>query len=276
MSQDAIPKEERVKQAAVFVCLILSLAVTSASAQAIRNPGFDSNLNNWWLCCGLSNNATPGTVAWEGPGSVLLVDSGAPGSTGLAQPTCDTLYVGDSAWVDVNVLHAENTTIGLSLGDEGTYGQYVQIEAPSPGFHRLVIHADRKYKPGTWYGFSAMSWPGSCTLRISYANASLLEGEKQGTTSVVRSAMEANPNPATGRTNLSFNIPRMCKGRLVVYDATGNLVRNIERRLYSSGLHSAVWNGRDESGQLASPGTYLIRLTTDDGHEQTTSVVVTR
>ena len=269
------------KHIAVFVCLVLCLAASSASAvQAIRNPGFDTDLSSWWLCHGLTNYDPTGqdTVAWEGAGSVLLAESGAPGSIGLGQPTCKDLHVGDSAWVDFTVVNQQYTTISLVLGDQNgdsANGQIVQINEPLPGSYHLVIYANKVYPQGTWYLFQLLSWPGQCTVRVSRADAPVCE-EKAGASPVARPAMSANPNPATGRTTVCFSTPQLRIGRLAVYDAAGNLVRNIERRLYSVGPHSAVWNGRDENGRSVSTGTYLVRLTTDDGREQTTSVVVTR
>lgn len=266
------------KQIAVFVCLVLCLAATSASAQAIRNPGFASDLTYWWGCWGLTNFSTPGTITWEGPGSVLMVESGSPGSIGMSQPTCRALTPSDSAWADVNVLSQQYSTISLVLGDQNgdsANGQIVQINEPSPGPYHLVIHPNKVYPQGTWYCLQLLSWPGQCSVRVSYAGGSFLE-EKKSVAPVVGSALEANPNPATGRTTVSFNVPQLRKGRLAVYDAAGNLVRNVEQRLDSAGPHSAVWNGRDENGRSVSAGTYLVRLTTDDGREQTTSVVLAR
>ena len=266
------------KQIAVFVCLVLCLAATSASAQAIRNPGFSSDLGFWMIYHEGTNSSTPGTVTWEGAGSVLMEASGSPGTIGLAQPTCDSLRVGDSAWVNVEILSATNAQFSFFLGDfngGGANGQDTTLVDPSPGSYHLRITADKIYRQGTWYSFRILAWSGPMQARVSVANASIYEREA-GASPAVRPAMGVNPNPATGRTRVSFSTPQSCKGRLAVYDVGGNMVRSIERRLYSVGQHSAVWNGRDESGHSVSPGTYFIRLTTDDGREQTTSVVVTR
>jgi hypothetical protein len=275
-----LKKEERVKQIAVFVCLVLCLVATSASAQAIRNPGFDTDLSYWWLCHGLTNYDPTGqdTVAWEGAGSVLLGTSGSPGSIALAQPTCKPLNAGDSAWVNFTVVNQQYSTISLVLGDQNgdsANGQIAQINEPSPGSYHLVIHANKVYPQGTWYQFQLLCWPGQCTVRVSRADAPVCE-ERAGASPVARPAMSANPNPATGRTTVCFSTPQSRIGRLAVYDAAGGLVRNVQKRLYGAGQHTAVWNGRDESGSSVSPGTYFIKLTTEDGREETASVVVTR
>ena len=267
------------KYLAVFVCLVLCLAATSASAQAIRNPGFVSDLQSWMIYYEGTNSSSPGTVTWEGAGSVLLEASGDPGTIGLAQPTRGVISSGvDSAWVNVEILSATDATFSLFLGDcngDSSNGQSVDTANPSPGSYRLVIHANKTYPQGTWYSFRILAWSGPMQARVSYADASFLEEGETGRPPVLRPPMEVNPNPATGRTRVSFSTPQSCKGRLAVYDATGSLVREIEERHYSVGQHSATWNGRDESGHAVSPGTYFFRLSTGDGREETTPVVVT-
>jgi len=85
-----------------------------------------------------------------------------------------------------------------------------------------------------------------------------------------------NPNPATGRTRISFSTLQSCRGRLAVYDAAGSLVRVIEEERYGAGQHSAFWDGRGENGRAVSLGTYFVKLAIEDGRRETASVVVTR
>jgi hypothetical protein len=172
-AQNATPKEERVKQIAVFVCLVLCLAASAASAQAIRNPGF-TNLNYWNIYYEGTNWSTPGAVTWEGTGSVRLKASGGPGTIGMAQPTCEELHKGDTAWVDLRVVSSFGATFSLVLGD-GFWlggGQRAELVDPSPGSYHLSIVADRKYPQGTWYSFRILAWPGPMEVVVSHADAS--------------------------------------------------------------------------------------------------------
>jgi flagellar hook assembly protein FlgD len=44
---------------------------------------------------------------------------------------------------------------------------------------------------------------------------------------------------------------------------SGALVRTLVNEVMQPGVYSAMWNGRNDNGQLAGTGTYLYRMTAD-------------
>jgi len=68
-------------------------------------------------------------------------------------------------------------------------------------------------------------------------------------------------------TEFSFNIVRVGDNSPVsanVYSMDGKLIRSIsEDRELSSGRYTMIWDGRHESGQLASPGNYIVQMKVD-------------
>ena len=266
------------KSLVVVIGLLLCLVVSTVNAQAIRNPTFASDLNGWLTCYEnpASGQLTPGSVTWDPAygGSARMEVDGAPSAIGLCQPTCDTLFPGDSVWVDVNATDMGNFAgVHLIIGDGVGNGQQVDLQAP-PGDHHIVIYANKMYPQGTFYWFTMTAWPGACTVWVKTANASIVE-EDMGKSVTIRSALSANPNPTTGHVSISLSLPQPCRGRLAVYDAAGNLVRELENRRFLVGQYTTVWSGRDNTGHAVSPGTYFVRLTTQDGREEVAEVVVT-
>lgn len=67
------------------------------------------------------------------------------------------------------------------------------------------------------------------------------------------------PNPFTYETTLAFYLPREGQVRIEVSDMFGRSVRRVTAQAYAAGTHELLWS----AGELA-PGTYLIRLVTDD------------
>jgi len=269
-----------VKYLAVFVCLILGLEATSANAQALRNAGFDSDLNYWLTYYeNITNGSlTPGSASWDAKygGSVRMQEDGSPGNIGMCQPTSSAIQVGDKLGLDV-VFEASAyvTTFAFYLGDMIGNGQTAQLLEPAAGEYHLEITANKTYPQGTFCGFKITTWPGDATCWVKQATASILERESR-TSPTALPSMVANPNPATGRVRVSFSAAYSGKVRLAVYDAAGRLVKEVADRHYNMGQHSVSWNRRDESGHPVSPGTYFIRLATEDGRKETASVVVTR
>jgi flagellar basal-body rod modification protein FlgD len=69
---------------------------------------------------------------------------------------------------------------------------------------------------------------------------------------------------------IHFNLPQASNATTaVVYDAWGQQVRTIELGPRDAGLQQCVWDGRDQLGNMASPGVYQVAVMGEDvGGEQ--------
>ena len=77
-------------------------------------------------------------------------------------------------------------------------------------------------------------------------------------------ALEQNyPNPFNPTTNIPFQVGRPSHVTISLYNASGQLVRELYNAPASSGRHEVVWDGRDASGQPAPSGTYYCRMSSD-------------
>ncbi|MEE3234107.1 MAG: FlgD immunoglobulin-like domain containing protein [Candidatus Latescibacterota bacterium] len=72
------------------------------------------------------------------------------------------------------------------------------------------------------------------------------------------------PNPFNPYTQVSFNLPYEGRIDVGVYDVLGRRVRSLVGGLSKPGLHTVIWNGRDNSGRDVASGTYFLRLRFDD------------
>ena len=68
------------------------------------------------------------------------------------------------------------------------------------------------------------------------------------------------PNPFNPSTEIHFNLPAAGRTSLRIFDARGSLVRTLLNEHLTAGLHTAVWNGRDNRGAAVSSGVYFYRL----------------
>lgn len=68
------------------------------------------------------------------------------------------------------------------------------------------------------------------------------------------------PNPFNPATTIPFSLSTDGRVTLAVYSITGQLVRTLADGILDAGAHTAVWDGRDESGNSAGAGIYLYRL----------------
>jgi len=70
------------------------------------------------------------------------------------------------------------------------------------------------------------------------------------------------PNPFNTSTTISFILPASGFTQLVIYNITGQKVRELVAETMTAGIHNFMWDGRDDGGNLLSSGVYISRLST--------------
>jgi hypothetical protein len=68
------------------------------------------------------------------------------------------------------------------------------------------------------------------------------------------------PNPLAEMTSVEYYLPRRAVVQFSVYDAAGRAIRTLAGGVRNGGTHVLTWDGRDERGQRAAPGLYLIDI----------------
>jgi hypothetical protein len=68
------------------------------------------------------------------------------------------------------------------------------------------------------------------------------------------------PNPFNPSTTITYTIPKDDHVRLGIYNIRGELIRNLVGSFQPAGDFSVVWDGRNDRGQVAASGIYLIRI----------------
>lgn len=77
--------------------------------------------------------------------------------------------------------------------------------------------------------------------------------------------MAPSPNPAPGRSTVTFRIANPEFVRLTIADATGRQVRSLHQGVLAPGEHSLVWDGQSDGGRAVPAGLYFISLGTSSG-----------
>jgi ligand-binding sensor domain-containing protein len=68
------------------------------------------------------------------------------------------------------------------------------------------------------------------------------------------------PNPFNPLTTIRFYLNQKAMTDLVIYSVSGQKIRTLVSGEMSAGMHSVLWNSRDDHGQPVSSGVYLYRL----------------
>ena len=68
------------------------------------------------------------------------------------------------------------------------------------------------------------------------------------------------PNPFNPVTTIKFSLGKKGYTELSIYNITGQKIRELISDDLTAGIHSVVWNGRDEDNRPVSSGVYISRL----------------
>ena len=87
-------------------------------------------------------------------------------------------------------------------------------------------------------------------------------GVGNGGATMMIAAVQADPNPLNGSTEVSYRVLDRSPIALAVYDAAGRVVKVLTQASQTPGDHTLVWDGRFADGRQAASGVYFARLTT--------------
>jgi flagellar hook assembly protein FlgD len=72
--------------------------------------------------------------------------------------------------------------------------------------------------------------------------------------------LTARPNPFSPSTTIVLTLPEPARVRLIVYDASGRMVRALFEGPLPAGSVPIVWDGSDDRGRASVSGTYFARI----------------
>ncbi len=75
----------------------------------------------------------------------------------------------------------------------------------------------------------------------------------------------ASPNPFNPSTKINFLLPEASDVRLDIYNILGKRIATLYNEQLAAGVHTAVWESKDDFGRDVSSGTYFYVLTIDKG-----------
>lgn len=150
---------------------------------------------------------------------------------------------------------------GRNAGQPGPWdGLYVNGNIGLDGHRRLSDSGDL-FPPGM-----LMHLPFDIQSRRLGAGATVVEEVESAGTPDSYSLNQAYPNPFNPATTIEFTVPSGADGlvKIEVYNTAGQQVAKLVEETLSAGAYKTVWEGRDQSGQAVSSGTYFYRMEAGD------------
>jgi hypothetical protein len=76
-----------------------------------------------------------------------------------------------------------------------------------------------------------------------------------------------DPNPFNPGTAIHFDVPRVSRVRIQIYNARGRLVKTLVDELLAAGRHEVPWRGRSDSGEALASGIYFVTMEAGSFHQ---------
>jgi hypothetical protein len=74
------------------------------------------------------------------------------------------------------------------------------------------------------------------------------------------------PNPFNPEIKISFQMPKQAHAELNIYNVKGQKVKTLVNEIKGKGMHSVIWNGKNEAGKSLASGVYFYQVRT--GNQQ--------
>ena len=185
----------------------------------------------------------------------------------------NVLYV-NHHWLDVRLAGTTSNTYGQGARVRvvaGGVSQMREIAGASGYLSQGPLAAHFGLGPLAAVDTLEVTWPASGIVQVLTDVAcdqslEIVEGDQSGLedgpeTPLLFCLHPGRPNPFSSSTLIRYDIPHRSHVDLMIYDASGRLVRElIDNRLMRPGRHTAIWNSRNETGRHVAPGIYFCRL----------------
>ncbi|MGK9370018.1 FlgD immunoglobulin-like domain containing protein [Melioribacter sp. Ez-97] len=173
-------------------------------------------------------------------------------------------------WVKVDL-----TSYNISADKDFTVILPVEGEYPEKNRVMVTYYKSQTSNNSYWYSTENGSWlfysvqdkEGYIFLNLIRAYVS---SKTTGNNDVIELlptsyALDQNyPNPFNPSTIITYTLPELTNVRIKIYDALGREVRSLLDEVKSAGKHNILWDGRDNSGNRVSSGTYFYQIIAGD------------
>ncbi len=160
----------------------------------------------------------------------------------------------DISWTSQTEINALLYRLMRREGEGGAYQEIASLEAygnsESP---RSYSYSDRDVRAGVRYFY-----------RLMDVDALGNVADHGPVLATVSSGVPGNfqllpnyPNPFNASTAIGYQLPKASMTMLTIYDVLGRKVRSLVDGHREAGHHTALWNGRDDSGQELKSGVYF-------------------
>lgn len=184
-------------------------------------------------------------------------------SVGCAGGSCHSLTQNIVTASDLGGMQVEITVTGVQTGAHvagelvnGSGSVVVYLNSTSNNPFTLTAPSAGTYIVNAGYRYPSLNW-GTTSVNVT-GTSSTGDGNKKVEN---KFQLYGNyPNPFNMETLIKFDIDKNTFTKLNIYNTKGQKVKTLVDRQYVAGTYTIKWNGKDDSENDLSSGTYILEL----------------
>ncbi|HOT96318.1 MAG TPA: FlgD immunoglobulin-like domain containing protein [bacterium] len=207
----------------------------------------------------------PATLTWPNPQPALEKGPDTPLSEQVITGTPGNMVV------IARIVSSHPFAIAGVVDEQGRARGY-GVPIPGTGLHYFTIVGETENEP-LFVGLRASptGYQTDCLQTLRFRDDATLGSLDApvylSDQSLSFQLQQNHPNPFNGGTTITYALSQAGRARLAVYNRLGQEVRVLFADSRPQGEGTAHWDGRDEAGQPAAAGVYIVRLEAGDSRQ---------
>jgi FlgD Ig-like domain len=105
-------------------------------------------------------------------------------------------------------------------------------------------------------------YPISSISQISFSGGPMSVGGRDLAQKVLSSFLlyQNYPNPFNPNTAIQYNLPKSGQVEINIFDVNGRLTRSLFNAYQNAGIHTLVWDSRNNGATIVASGTYFCQV----------------
>jgi len=99
----------------------------------------------------------------------------------------------------------------------------------------------------------------SCHIDHTWQIQVSVDNDDQVQAPVVQGIVSIYPNPFSSQTSIAYGVSKEQPTKIIIYNAKGQVVRNLISGYSPSGYHSVTWDAKDNAGRVLPSGIYFVK-----------------
>lgn len=124
-----------------------------------------------------------------------------------------------------------------------------------------IVYSQTYYMNVRMKGGGTTSLPIRDIQKLTFDSISTAVGnEKLATVIKTFTLLQNYPNPFNPSTTIEYQLPKTGNVEIKIFSINGQLVKTLESIHQIAGMHTVVWDGRNNGGQTVASGMYIYQV----------------